>query len=239
MQNLPIHQQVSTSDKIDSGKGKSKEANTSNADIVSVDAFVTHVYPFPQFPTITSDVHPRFVLYNTGSKLSSAISLAYGRANPHLLSTFRDIIAIYKAWTSSQIPEDFYSADLPPNTRPEDDYPDNKTNPHRAAPVGKKRSAPKPQGVPTRQSKRAKTGGGKDCGWLDDATLAELDHDRSPKRAWEEKVAWIQAWVGGVPLDAMDVDEVSMDVEHDHLTDKLAGQVPDYAARIPISELSS
>lgn len=197
------------------------------------------LFPFPQFPTITSDVHPRFVLYNTGSKLSSAISLAYGRANPHLLSTFRDIIAIYKAWTSSQIPEDFYSADLPPNTRPEDDYPDNKTNPHRAAPVGKKRSAPKPQGVPTRQSKRAKTGGGKDCGWLDDATLAELDHDRSPKRAWEEKVAWIQAWVGGVPLDAMDVDEVSMDVEHDHLTDKLAGQVPDYAARIPISELSS
>ena len=237
MQNLPIHQQVPSADKIDSGKGKSREVNTINAAIVSADAFVTHVYPFTGFPTITSHVHPRFVLYNTGSKLSGARSVAYGRANPQLLPTFRDVIAIYKAWTSSRIPEDFYSEDLPPNTRLEDAYLDNKTSPRRI-PFGKKRSAPQAQGTPTRKSKRAKTGGGKDCGWLDDATLTELDHDRSPKKAWEEKVAWIQAWVRSLPLDTMDVDEVPMDVDHD-LTDRLAGQAPNYAARISISEPSS
>ena len=182
MRNLPIHQQVSSADKIDSDQGKSKEANTNNADVVSADAFVTYIYPFTGFPTITSHVHPRFVLYNTGSKLSGTLSLAYGSANPQLWPTFRDVFAIYEAWTSSRIPEDFYSKNLHPNTHLEDDYPDNKTSPRRAPP-GKKCPAPKAQGTPTRKSKKAKTGGGKDRGWLDDATPAELDHDRLPKKA--------------------------------------------------------
>jgi hypothetical protein len=236
MRDFPIHCQELPAGKVDIGKGKAKKANASDPDIASADAFTTHIYPFTKFLTITSHIHPRFALCNSGMKLTAGGFMSrYVDATPALEPILRNVLDIYKAWTSSLIPTDFYAAGLDPNIA-EDDYPDDKTSSQRA-PAGRKRPAPRNRS-PSRKSKKAKSGGAKDCAWLDDATLAELDHDQSSKKAWEKKVAWIQAWAGRVPLDAMDVDEVPRDIDHD-LTDKLAGQAPDYAASISISELSS
>lgn len=236
MQDYPIHRRGLPASEVDIGKGKAKNANASDSDIVSADAFTTHIYPFTEFLTITSHIHPRFVLCNSGMKLATGYLMAeYVFARLSLEPTLRNVVEIYEAWTSSQISPDFYAAALDPNIA-EDDYPDGKTSSQRA-PNGRKRP-PRNRSPSERNPKKAKSEGNKDCAWLDDATLAELDHDPSPKKAWEDKVAWIQAWVGRVPLDAMDVDEVPMDVDHD-LTDKFAGQTPDYVASVSISELSS
>ena len=236
MRDFPIHRLELPAGEVDIGKGTAKNANASDSDIVSADAFTTHIYPFTEFLTVTSHIHPRFVLCNSGMKLTTAGFMSrYSEATPSLEPILCNVLDIYKAWTSPHIPEDFYAAGLDPNIA-EDDYPDDKTSSQRA-PAGRKRPPPRNRS-PSRKPKKAKSGGAKDCASLDDATLAELDHDPSPKKAWEEKVTWIQAWVGRVPLDTMDVDEVPMNVDHE-LTDKLAGQTPDYAASISISELSS
>lgn len=231
---IPIHRQKSC-------KGKVKETGMTDVDVVPANAFEKHIFPFPGFPTITSHVHPRFVLFNAGSKIADgAPAIDYLDSNPPGLETIVEKIdEIYTAWTTRRAPKEFDAAGLP-YTPANDDYPDDRTA-SRRAPRSVKRTRATTQlpgdGSP-QLSKKQKSGGGQDCAWLDDATLAELDHDPSPKKAWEEKAAWIQAWVGGVPLDAMDVDEVPMDIDND-LTDKLAGQAPDYAASISISELSS
>lgn len=45
-----------------------------------------------------------------------------------------------------------------------------------------------------------------------------------PGREEEEKVVWIQPWLGVVPLDVMEVNEVSIDVNDG----EFAGQAPDH-----------
>jgi hypothetical protein len=40
-------------------------------------------------------------------------------------------------------------------------------------------------------------------------------------REGEEKVDWIQPWLGVVPLDVMEVNEVAIDVNHDKTASSL------------------
>jgi len=210
MEQVPIHVQHSEEDAND------------NADF----NFVCHMHPFHQFPLIKSHVHPRFVICNTGGKLKDSVYLAgrYKSFNPSREDALDQIREIYESWTDLDIPREFTHTGALHQDKPSDDFPDNQTEPRRLRLRKEKRifsplagdGCPKPR-------KRLKSGGANDSAWLDDAPLGRLDPDRSPKKAWQDKVAWIQSWVERIPTDAT-VEEIPMDIE---VVDKLACQTPD------------
>ena len=224
MEQVPIHVQRSKEDANDN------ESN-GEVDFNLEDAFVCHIHPFHGFPVIKSHVHPRFVICNSGGKLKKSVFLQvqYRSLNPSRRNALDQIKEIYESWIDSNIvPREFTDAEALHQEKPSDDPPDDKTEPRRLrSHTREKRTFPPLAGDGSPQpSKRPKSGGANDSAWLDDATLGELEPDQSPKKAWHDKVAWIQSWVGQVPMDAT-VEEIPMDVE---VADKLACQAPDECA---------
>ena len=224
MEQVPIHVQRSKEDANDN------ESN-GEVDFNLEDAFVCHIHPFHGFPVIKSHVHPRFVICNSGGKLKKSVFLQvqYRSLNPSRRNALDQIKEIYESWTEPDIiPKEFIDAGALHQEKPSDDPPDDKTEPRRLRSHTKeKRTFPPLAGDgSSKPSKRPKSGGANDSAWLDDATLGELEPDQSPKKAWHDKVAWIQSWVGQVPMDAT-VEEIPMDIE---VADKLACQTPDECA---------
>ncbi|KAF8900753.1 hypothetical protein CPB84DRAFT_1778827 [Gymnopilus junonius] len=71
-------------------------------------------FPYDDFPTIVSHVHPRFVIYHAGYCLSKNwIDFSY----PHskIRPTFIDIRSIYKLWTQHIPKNDHYFRQHPPH----------------------------------------------------------------------------------------------------------------------------
>lgn len=226
MAEVPIHLQRRKEEANDNQSNNEVDFNLE-------DAFVCHILPFQGLPAIKSHVHPRFVICNSGRKLKKSLLRAdeYETVNfPHR-DALRRIVDIYESWIEPGIiPAKFI--DAVPQAKPSDNWPDDKTEPRRSRyPLrsltdGKRITSPLFGDAPSKPSKRAKSGGANDSAWLDDATLAELERDHSPKKTWHDKVAWIQSWVGQVPMDAT-VEEVPMDIE---VVDKLACQTFDECA---------
>ncbi|KAI9573775.1 hypothetical protein HD554DRAFT_2052527 [Boletus coccyginus] len=74
--------------------------------------------PFPNLGLLTSHIHPHFVIFNTGKKLSSTLSkhvsemiLILSQIVPPSSNALAMVIAIqrlYTAWTELQVPDHFY-----------------------------------------------------------------------------------------------------------------------------------
>jgi hypothetical protein len=190
------------------------------------ESFTAFTFPYRGLPTIVSHIHPRFAIYNAGLKmLSGAIGTRFvSDDNQQYVESLTKVYEIYDAWVTTRSKEDFDIVGRPQQDKPEGGYPDDKTEPERLPeipPPVPKRAAP--EGDSPKSGKRPKSGGGQDSAWLDDETLGELDSNRSPQKAWHDKIAWIQSWVGQVPLDGT-VEEVPMGID---LADKLTRHTPD------------
>ena len=232
MTNVPIHvQRNKPSVPEDRGTANdvigNEESPSDNIDFNLEDAFTAHTFPFHQFPEIRSHIHPHFVICNTGAKLAKGFHIYdFSEGRAYLVGDLNKVSEIYKAWTKPHLPSDFPAQKTLRRNKPAGDFPDDQTEYGRLPlpPTQLKRifspldgdGSPKP-------TKRAKSGGGNDSVWLDDATLGKLDQDSSPKKAWQDKMAWIQSWVGQVLLDVT-VEEVPMDID---LADKLTHHTPD------------
>lgn len=226
MINVPIHVQCNKpSEPEDKGTMNdvidNEESLSDNIDFSLEDAFTAHTFPFHQFPEIRSHIHPRFVICNSGAKLVGTSLFGFSEGQEYLEEDLIKLFEIYKAWTKPCLPSDFPTQKTLRPNKPAGDFPDDQTEygrlplppnqPKRIFPHLDGDSSPKPE------AKRAKSGGANDSVWLDDATLGELNQDSSPKKAWQDKLAWIQSWVGQVPLNVT-VEEVPMDID---LADKL------------------
>ncbi|EDR02510.1 uncharacterized protein LACBIDRAFT_332305 [Laccaria bicolor S238N-H82] len=123
-----------------------------------------HIFPFPGFPTVTSHVHPRFVLFNAGSKIANGASaIDYEDNNtPGLESIVEKIDDIYTAWTTRRAPKEFDAAGLP-YTPANDDYPDDRTTSRRAPRSVKRTRATTQLPADASPSKKQKSGGSQDC----------------------------------------------------------------------------
>ena len=232
MTNVPIHvQRNKPSVPEDRGTANdvigNEESPSDNIDFNLEDAFTAHTFPFHQFPEIRSHVHPRFVICNAGAKLAEGFRIYdFSEGRAYLVEDLNKVSEIYKAWTKPRLPSDFPAQKTLRRNKPAGDFPDDQTEYGRLPlpPTQLKRIFPPLDGDGSpKPTKRAKSGGGNDSVWLDDATLGELDQDSSPKKAWQDKMAWIQSWVGQVPLDVT-VEEVPMDID---LADKLTHHTPD------------
>ena len=196
-----------------------------NIDFDKEDAFITHTYPFHQFPIIESHIHPRFVIYDAGKKLiSGSAALSFFEVHPDLKVTLKKVVRLFRCWTAVRSRDDFLKAGRL-RDKPEDNWPDDQTEPRRLPnPTGKRTFSPLEGDGSPKPSKRPKSGGDQDCAWLDDVTLGELDPDQSPQKAWQDKIVWIKTWVGQVPLDAMDPMQLPVDIG---VTDKIVCHTPD------------
>ena len=64
-------------------------------------AFKTNIYPFTEFHAIISHVHPRFVLYDAGSKVfDNSPAIDDIEAAPQLEPIVEKISEIYESWTA-------------------------------------------------------------------------------------------------------------------------------------------
>lgn len=108
MGDIPIHRQKPPADKVDSSNGKAKETSATDVDVIS--AFETHIYLFPGFPAIILHVHPRFVLYNAGSKVfDNSPAIDDIEAAPRLERIAEKISEIHEFWTARRAPQEFYA----------------------------------------------------------------------------------------------------------------------------------
>jgi hypothetical protein len=67
------------------------------------DDFVTHVYPYPSFPLLTSHLHPKFAIVEAGRKLATSASTYL----PQLIVDYpilSSILILYVAWTRDPPP---------------------------------------------------------------------------------------------------------------------------------------
>ncbi|EDR13614.1 uncharacterized protein LACBIDRAFT_292431 [Laccaria bicolor S238N-H82] len=208
MEQVPIHVQRSTEDANDNEVNDMVDFNLE-------DAFVCHTLPFHQFPVIKSHVHPRFVICNSGGKLNKFVysTSRYNHFNPLHETALLHIKQIYESWTKEDIvPREFTASGPLHQENTPFDFPDDKTEHRRLRSHTKRKriSSPLIEDVPSKPSRRAKSGGANDSVWLDDATLGELEPDQSPKKAWHDKLAWIQSWVGQVPMDATVEEDIEV-----------------------------
>ena len=74
----------------------------------------THFPPFPNLGPLTSHVHPHFVVFNTGKKLSSTwlqhfskMILTLSQIVPRSGDALAMVIGLYTAWTELQVPDHF------------------------------------------------------------------------------------------------------------------------------------
>lgn len=143
--------------------------------------FTLHSHPYPEFPTIVSHVHPRFVLCNAGAKVVEDFEVWAKQGVPE--SVIRKVACIWTAWTKEvgrkRIEERAFLNRRHDNPDADDNNSERTAN-HRVASSALKRKLPEHQGSPTpaqKGSKRQKLADG--GGWLDDETLREFDQQAS------------------------------------------------------------
>jgi len=159
--------------------------------------FTFYPHPYHGFPVIISHVHPRFVICNTGSKLSSTEWPADGRADDMI-----KILNIWKRWSqvvnrSQPAGQAFINNSRDDGSDFGDDNSEHTTS-HRREP--RKRKLPEQQGSPTPAPKNSKQQRPADDGaWLDDDTLREFDQQTSTHVGeMGSKKRLILDWLNGV-----------------------------------------
>jgi len=86
---------------------------------ISPSAFKKFVYPFEEFPTIVSHVHPRFVICNAGLKFGN-VNVLYafaGAKKGELHDALLKVIHIYEEWSRVPLPNDFCRKKKVPKVR--------------------------------------------------------------------------------------------------------------------------
>jgi hypothetical protein len=159
--------------------------------------FTFYPHPYHDLPVIVSHVHPRFVICNTGSKLSSIEWPADGRADDMI-----KVLNIWKRWrraVNKGQPAGQAFLNNPRNGGSEfgDDNSEHTTSHRREL---RKRKRPDQQGSPTPAPKSSKQQRHADDGaWLDDDTLHELDQQTSTHVGeMGSKKRLILDWLNGV-----------------------------------------
>ena len=97
-----------------------------------------HFPPYSNFGPLTSHIHPHFVIFNTGKKLSSTLVqhvtkmiLTLGQTVPHS-DAFAMVVAmqrLYTAWSKVDVPKQFYDTMGTPQRfhRPSDEGQDDRS----------------------------------------------------------------------------------------------------------------
>lgn len=68
--------------------------------------FTIHTFPFADFPSLRSHIHPRFVICNTGPKLvRNPIGHPYFKQHPDFETNLPMAMTVYEAWTKKQLRE--------------------------------------------------------------------------------------------------------------------------------------
>ena len=145
------------------------------------DDFTHYPYPYHDFPTIVSHVHPRFIICNSGSKLDSAKEI-YKWLKKYEIGTRDDLAKVQDIWNAwkKTAPTGEFDMDSPKGG--DSDVSDNnseKTRPHRVLrSMRLKRKVAGEQASPTPKSSKQR--GLQDGGvWLDDETLHEFTRQTS------------------------------------------------------------
>lgn len=179
--------------------------------------FTYYAYPYHDFPTIISHVHPRFIICNTAAKLEGDLTnwLEFGAHIPNYAVVLARIQDIWIAWKTA-VPkgDDFFKPKSYSDDN--DDMTDNsqKTAPRRLLPKAPKRKTYDDQDSPTpTSSKRRKAAA--DSASLDDETLREFDQqDSSCSDRKGFKKHLVMDWLSGV-LDSGCGGEVEGNAAYD------------------------
>jgi hypothetical protein len=177
--------------------------------IAGPDTFSSYYHPFDDFPTITSHIHPHFVICNIGLKMSNTsnvlaflVANAIGAKNETVIEK---AIKVFRKWTED-IPVDsgFYHDHLPTG-RDGDDNNSTCTKEGRmdtrafCQSLHKRAPPTSPSNKSSHSRKRARAGPeDSNVTWLDDETLRMLDEDASPKKRWKRKRESVSAWVSTI-----------------------------------------
>ena len=162
-----------------------------------VQEFTYYPHPYHEFPTIESHVHPRFVICNSGSKLSDDL-LDWQKVHETSKDDLLKVLLIWIAWNKT-VPSGEFVKKLLERVSPEiEDGNSQRTASHRVLrSTRSKRKAPVEQASPTPKSskQRALQDGGV---WLDDDTLHEFSRQASSHGGLAiPKNQWIQDWLKG------------------------------------------
>ncbi|KAH8976874.1 hypothetical protein EDB86DRAFT_3013841 [Lactarius hatsudake] len=160
------------------------------------DFFSYYLYPYHDFPTIESHVHPRFIICNSGAKLVAATGI-YETTN--LKDDLTKVQVIWNSWRQAVLTKEFLEKTSEGGDPDIEDDSSEKTTPrrahlrrtprHRKAAGGQDSPAPKNSKQQTLQDSGIR---------LDGETLHEFDRQSSSHNGLTNpKNQWIQDWLRG------------------------------------------
>jgi hypothetical protein len=90
-------------------------------ELTSAKHFDTYYYPFKTLPLLQSHLHPKFVIFNAGKKLTSLDPADFRNLTTDFpCLTF--ILSLYMAWIRNVLPSQLDDQTYAPLVVPEDDY---------------------------------------------------------------------------------------------------------------------
>jgi len=177
--------------------------------------FTLYSYPYHNFPTIVSHVHPRFVLCNAGLKIVQDYDTWEKQAVRN--DDIANVFDIWTAWCKQVRPtlqgaKAFFNNPHNGGSDLGDNNSEYTTNHRREL---RKRKLPEQQGSPApKSSKRPRPAD--DGAWLDDETLREFDRQASTRV--EDKKQLILEWLTVISTTAVKEDVESNDNPLDVIT---------------------
>ncbi|KAF8151610.1 hypothetical protein B0H34DRAFT_810645 [Crassisporium funariophilum] len=172
--------------------------------------FAPYYFPFDNLPMITSHIHPRFVICNTGRKVNEHEEAATFVGDNNVLEAMATVQGIYLKWMG-KVPKKF--CQHLPSLEDNDGNSSTGTRECRydfrslQQRVLRNTSNPSPShGSGSRSRSNLPAMEEADAAWLDDETLHGLDRP-SPDIMWKRKNKSVSAWVSGiskVEFDAID-----------------------------------
>jgi hypothetical protein len=165
----------------------------------------SYYYPFNNFPTITSYVHPHFIICNIGLKMEKHLLEFFGTGS-EIVESDRAMIeralAIFKKWTED-IPAESKFFREPHNPAEDDDNDSTLTKEGRRDTRAYRQSLhayspTTPSNNSTHSRKRARGQEEADVLWLDDETLRVLDDDANPRDILKRKEVSVSAWISSI-----------------------------------------
>jgi hypothetical protein len=169
--------------------------------------FSSYYYPFDELPTITSHVHPHFVIYNIGLKMKKHLRDFFGIDNSHR-RMIEKAMDLFDKWTQNIPAESNFYGD-PYNPAADDDNDSTLTKEGRRDTRAYRQSLrtyspTTPSQKSTHSHKRARGLEEVDVLWLDDETLRVFDEDASPGDSLKRKKVSVAAWISSISAAKFD-----------------------------------